>query len=143
MCSDFINVLNFFCSNVGITCRIYIDKIEIFDTYLINSLNPRLTETKEMIIAKLPVLTLMFCPYKLSIQIIQKCNLTFFHIFRIMAPKIKLVKRQAEKIEELTSTIGTIVEQQHKVHHTSSTTEAADEGTYIKNYNLNIFLFFL
>lgn len=51
-----------------------------------------------------------------------------FYISRIMAPKIKLVKRQAEKIEEtLSSTIGTIVEQR-KVHHTSTTTEASDEG---------------
>lgn len=54
-----------------------------------------------------------------------------------MAPKIKLVKRQAEKIEELTSTIGTIVEQ-HKVHHTSSTTEATDEGIY-KKLPINFF----
>lgn len=44
-----------------------------------------------------------------------------------MAPKIKLVKRQAEKIEELASTIGTIIEQ-HKIHLTSTTTESADEG---------------
>lgn len=43
-----------------------------------------------------------------------------------MAPKIRLVKRQAEKIEE--STIATIVEQHIKVHHTSTTTEASDEG---------------
>lgn len=56
-----------------------------------------------------------------------------------MAPKIKLVKRQAEKIEELASTIGTIIEQ-HKIHLTS-TTEAADEG--IKILNFFFFVYFI